>query len=47
MKEYYPEGSIEEQLNFTGWNVAVLMTKVLKACGADLSPENMMKREPR
>jgi len=44
MKNYYPEGSIEEQLNFTGWNVAVLMTKVLEACGSDLSPENMMKQ---
>ncbi len=44
MKKYYPEGNIEEQLNFTGWNVAILMTKVLEACGSDLSPENMMKQ---
>jgi ABC-type branched-subunit amino acid transport system substrate-binding protein len=44
MKKYYPEGNIEDQLNFTGWNVAILMTKVLEACGSDLSPENMMKQ---
>ena len=43
MKKYYPEGDITEQLNFTGWNVAVLMTRVLEACGRDLSPENIMK----
>lgn len=43
MKKYYPEGNIEEQLNFTGWNVAVLMTKVIEACGDDLTPQNIMK----
>ncbi len=43
MKRYYPEGDIEDQLNFTGWNVAVLMTKVIEACGDDLSPQNLMK----
>lgn len=43
MRKYYPDGNIEEQLNFTGWNVAVLMTKVLEACGSDFSRENIMK----
>jgi len=43
MKKYYPEGDIEDQLNFTGWNVAVLMTNVLEACGNDLTPQNIMK----
>jgi branched-chain amino acid transport system substrate-binding protein len=43
MKKYYPEGDIEDQLNFTGWNVAVLMTKVIEACGTDLSPQKLMK----
>ena len=43
MKKYYPEGDIEDQLNFTGWNVAVLMTRVLEACGTDFSRENIMK----
>jgi branched-chain amino acid transport system substrate-binding protein len=44
MKKYYPEGDIADQLNFTGWNVAVLMTKVLEACGTDFSPQNIMKQ---
>src|SRR5262249_14756179 len=44
MKKYYPDGDIGDQLNFTGWNVAVLMTKVIEACGADLSPQNLMKQ---
>jgi branched-chain amino acid transport system substrate-binding protein len=44
MKRYYPEGDIADQLNFTGWNVAVLMTKVLEACGTDFSPQNIMKQ---
>ena len=43
MKKYYPEGDIEDQLNFTGWNIAVLMTKVIEACGDDLSQQNIMK----
>jgi branched-chain amino acid transport system substrate-binding protein len=42
MKKYYPEGDIEDQLNFTGWNVAILMTKVIEACGSDLTPQNIM-----
>ncbi|WP_407176364.1 ABC transporter substrate-binding protein [Bradyrhizobium sp. STM 3562] len=44
MRKYYPEGDIEDQLNFTGWNVAVLMTKVIEACGNDLSRQNIMKQ---
>jgi branched-chain amino acid transport system substrate-binding protein len=43
MKKYYPDGDIGEQLNFSGWNVAVLMTKVLEACGSDFSAQNIMK----
>ena len=43
MKNYYPEGDIGEQLNFSGWNVAVLMTKVLESCGSDFSAQNIMK----
>jgi branched-chain amino acid transport system substrate-binding protein len=43
MKKYYPDGDIEDQLNFTGWNVAVLMTKVIEACGSDVSAANLMK----
>jgi hypothetical protein len=44
MKKYYPDGNIEEQLNFTGWNIAVLMKKVLEACGSDFSSQNIMKQ---
>lgn len=44
MKKYYPEGDIEDQLNFTGWNVAVLMTRVIESCGNDLSPQNLMQQ---
>ena len=43
MKKYYPEGDIEDQLNFTGWNIAVLMTKVIEACGDDLSQQSIIK----
>jgi branched-chain amino acid transport system substrate-binding protein len=44
MKRYYPDGDIEDQLNFTGWNIAVLMAKVIEACGTDLSRQNIMKQ---
>ena len=44
MKTYYPEGNVEEQLNFTGWNIAVLMTRVLEACGSDVSSENIIRQ---
>jgi branched-chain amino acid transport system substrate-binding protein len=43
MKKYYPDGDIEDQLNFTGWNIAILMTKVIEACGSDVSSANLMK----
>jgi ABC-type branched-subunit amino acid transport system substrate-binding protein len=43
MKKYYPGGNVEDQLNFTGWNIAVLMTKVVEACGDNLTPRNVMK----
>jgi branched-chain amino acid transport system substrate-binding protein len=44
MKKYYPDGDLEDQLNFTGWNIAVLMTKVIEACGSDVSSANIMKQ---
>ncbi|MBR0873237.1 ABC transporter substrate-binding protein [Bradyrhizobium tropiciagri] len=44
MKKYYPEGDTTEQLNFVGWNMAVLMNKVIAACGSDLSAENILKQ---
>jgi len=44
MKKYYPEGAMDDQANAFGYNVAMLMTQVLKQCGNDLSRENIMKQ---
>jgi ABC-type branched-subunit amino acid transport system substrate-binding protein len=44
MKKYYPEGALDDQSNGFGYNVAILMTQVLKQCGNDLSRENIMKQ---
>ncbi len=44
MKKYYPEGALDDQSNAYGYNVAILMTQVLKQCGNDLSRENIMKQ---
>ena len=44
MKKYYPEGAMDDQANGFGYNVAILMTQVLKQCGNDLSRENIMKQ---
>ena len=42
MKKYYPEGALDDQSNAFGYNVAILMTQVLKQCGNELSRENIM-----
>jgi branched-chain amino acid transport system substrate-binding protein len=44
MKKYYPEGALDDQSNGFAYNVAILMTQVLKQCGNDLSRENIMKQ---
>jgi branched-chain amino acid transport system substrate-binding protein len=44
MKKYYPEGALDDQANGFAYNVAILMTQVLKQCGNDLSRENIMKQ---
>ena len=44
MKKYYPDGSLEDDSNFFGYNAAILMTHVLKQCGNDLSRENIMRQ---
>jgi len=44
MKKYYPEGALDDQANAFAYNVAILMTHVLKQCGNDLSRENIMKQ---
>jgi len=44
MKKYYLEGALDDQSNAYGYNVAILMTQVLKQCGNDLSRENIMRQ---
>ena len=44
MKKYYPEGAMDDQANGFAYNVAMLMTQVLKQCGNDLSRENIMRQ---
>ena len=44
MKKYYPDGALDDQFNAFGYNVAILMTHVLKQAGNDLSRENIMKQ---
>jgi branched-chain amino acid transport system substrate-binding protein len=44
MKKYYPDGALDDQANGYAYNVAILMTHVLKQAGNDLSRENIMKQ---
>ena len=44
MKKYYPDGALDDQANGFGYNVAILMTQVLKQCGNDFSRENVLKQ---
>jgi branched-chain amino acid transport system substrate-binding protein len=44
MKKYYPEGALDDQSNAFGYNVAILMTQVIKQCGNDLSRENILRQ---
>jgi len=44
MKKYYPDGALDDQANGFAYNVAILMTQVLKQCGNDFSRENIMKQ---
>jgi branched-chain amino acid transport system substrate-binding protein len=44
MKKYYPAGNITDASNTYGYGVAYLMVAVLKACGDDLTRENVMKK---
>jgi ABC-type branched-subunit amino acid transport system substrate-binding protein len=44
MKKYYPEGALDDQANAYAYNVAILVTHLLKQCGNDLSRENLMKQ---
>jgi branched-chain amino acid transport system substrate-binding protein len=44
MKEYYPEGSLEEPFNVYAYTVAQTLEHVLKKCGDNLTRENVMKQ---
>jgi branched-chain amino acid transport system substrate-binding protein len=44
MKKYYPAGNITDAGNTYGYGVAYLMVSVLKACGDNLTRENVMKQ---
>jgi len=44
MKKYHPERALDDQANSYAYNVAILMTHVLKQCGNDLSRENIMRQ---
>ena len=44
MKKYYPAGSLTDTNNTYGYGVAYLMVEVLRACGDNLTRENVMKQ---
>ncbi|CAN0339549.1 unnamed protein product, partial [Phaeothamnion confervicola] len=44
LKKYYPEGSIDDAFNVAGYVIAEGVVHVLKACGDDLSRENVMRQ---
>lgn len=43
MGRYYPEGNLNEQLNLAGYNMGVLMLEVLKRCGAEVTPQRILR----
>jgi branched-chain amino acid transport system substrate-binding protein len=44
MQKYYPSGNIADGNNVYGYSVAQTMVAVLKACGDNLTRENLMKQ---
>jgi branched-chain amino acid transport system substrate-binding protein len=44
MAKYYPDGDLKDLGNVTGFALTHTMLTVLKACGEDLSRENMLKQ---
>lgn len=44
MAKYYPEGDLKDAGNVSAFALTYTMIKVLKACGNDMSRENMMKQ---
>ena len=43
-KKYYPEGDIRDGFNVSGYLIAQGVVQVLKACGEDLTRENVMRQ---
>jgi branched-chain amino acid transport system substrate-binding protein len=43
-RKYYPEGNINDGFNVSGYLIAQGVVHVLKACGDDLTRENVMKQ---
>ena len=43
-KKYYPDGNLSDGFNVAGYLIAQGTVQVLKACGDDLSRENIMKQ---
>jgi branched-chain amino acid transport system substrate-binding protein len=44
MKQYYPEGSLEDPQNVVGYAQAQTVVQVLKQCGDQLTRENVMRQ---
>ena len=44
LEKYYPDGNINDGFNVAGYVIAEGVVHVLKACGDDLSRENVMKQ---
>jgi branched-chain amino acid transport system substrate-binding protein len=44
MARYYPDGNVKDALNVFAYGISLTMIQVLKACGNDLSRENMLKQ---
>jgi branched-chain amino acid transport system substrate-binding protein len=44
MARYYPDGNVKDAFNVFAYGISLTMIQVLKACGNDLSRENMLKQ---
>lgn len=44
MKQYYPEGDVNDPQNEVGVSIAATFVQVLKQCGNDLTRENVLKQ---
>jgi len=44
MKQYYPDGNVNDAFNVYGYAVAQTLVQVLKLCGDELTRENVMRQ---